>query len=369
MKLTVEKAALRDALAAAAAVVERRNTIPILSNVLLVAGISDGEGRLTVTGSDHDMEVSFPVPAQVAVEGAVTVSAQTIADVIREQEDGAQVELVLEDGRLKVAAGRSRFRLHTLPSDDFPRIAVGEAMSRFEIPADDLRKAIARIAFAQCTEESRWYLNGVLLEANGSFAATATDGTVLATVALPVPEGAESIDRPILGRKMIGIMARLLDGEDGRVGVELMPGKVRWRIGQVILTGKLIEGTFPDWQRVVPSCNDRVLRVETSSLERALRRVTSVSTDKARAVKWSLDKDRLTLSVASPEHGDAAEEIPCDWASGSFEVGFNARFVLDTLKAHGGAQVHVALADPTAPALFTNPADEAARWVVMPLRV
>ncbi len=369
MKLVVERAILLRALGHVQSVVERRNTIPILSNVLLAA---DGD-TLELVATDLDLQIVERVPAEVAVAGATTVPAHTLFDIVRKLPDGAQVLLETGERGMRVAAGRARFQLQTLPREDFPVIAESELPVRFSLAAETLRDLIDKTRFAISTEETRYYLNGIFLHATREdpprLRAVATDGHRLARVELPLPEGAGGMPDVIVPRKCVAEVRKLLDERDGEVEIGLSPSRVRFEIGAAVLSSKLIDGTFPDYSRVIPTANDRVLRIDPASLAECVDRVTAIATEKTRAVKLSLDKDRVTLSVVSPENGTASEDVPADYDAPSLDVGFNSRYLLDILDQVEGDSVEVHLADAAAPTLIRENAAAQALYVLMPMRV
>jgi DNA polymerase-3 subunit beta len=370
MKATIERATLLRSLGHVHSVVERRNTIPILSNVLLEAR-EDGSLRLMAT--DLDLQINDTIEAQVQQAGATTVAAHTLFEIARKLPEGSQVELSAADGKMQVNAGRARFNLSTLPRDDFPVIAEGELPTRFELPAATLRQIIDKTRFAISTEETRYYLNGIFLhvsdEAQPVLKAAATDGHRLARVTVPRPAGAEGMPDVIIPRKCVAELRKLLDEVDGSVSVSLSESKVRFGLGNAILTSKLIDGTFPDYSRVIPTANDKLLRIDPRSFEEGVDRVATIASEKTRAVKLTLDRDKVTLSVSSPENGTAAEEVAGDYASEGLEIGFNARYLLDILGQIEGDHVEMHLADPAAPTLLRENDKAAALYVLMPMRV
>src|SRR5215210_7065384 len=337
MKATIERATLLKSLGHVQAVVERRNTIPILSNVLLEAR-DDGSIRLMAT--DLDLQVDESVPANVTQAGATTLSAHTLFDIIRKLPEGSQVELSAAEGKMQVNAGRSRFNLSTLPRDDFPVIAEGELPTRFELPAATLRQIIDKTKFAISTEETRYYLMGIFLHiADDQLKAAATDGHRLARVTVPKPDGADGMPDVIIPRKCVGELR------------------------------KLIDGTFPDYNRVIPTANDKLLKLDPKSFMQGVDRVSTIASEKTRAVKMSVDRDKVTLSVTSPENGLATEELPADYGSDGIEIGFNARYLMDILHEIEGDSVEVHLADAAAPTLLRENDKSSALYVLMPMRV
>jgi len=367
MKATIERATLLKSLGHVQSVVERRNTIPILSNVLIEAR-DDGSLRLMAT--DLDLQVDESVPANVSQAGATTLSAHTLFDIVRKLPEGSQVELSAAEGKMQINAGRSRFSLSTLPRDDFPVIAEGELPTRFELPAATLRQVIEKTRFAISSEETRYYLMGIFLHViDDQLRAAATDGHRLARVTLAKPDGADGMPDVIVPRKAVAELYRLLEELEGTVEISLSPTKVRFGLGSAVLTSKLIDGTFPDYNRVIPTGNDKLLKLDPKSFSAGVDRVSTIASEKTRAVKMSVDRDKITLSVTSPENGVATEEIPADYGNDGLEIGFNARYLLDILSEIDGDTVEVHLADAAAPTLLRENDKSNALYVLMPMRV
>lgn len=372
MKLTIEKAALLKSLGHVQSVVERRNTIPILSNVKLDAR----DGKLSLTATDLDLAIDEIVEAQVASPGGTTVSAHTLYDIVRKVPEGAQVELSLnaDDQRLTLSAGRSRFTLSCLPTEDFPIMSGGDLPHRFDLAAHDLKRLIDKTRFAVSTEETRYYLNGIYIhvtdsDGNKVLRGVATDGHRLARVELAMPAGSEGMPGVIVPRKTVGELRKLIEEFDGSVGIALSDTKIRFSFDSAVLTSKLIDGTFPDYSRVIPLHNDRILEVDCKLLAEAVDRVSTISTDKTRSVKLALEAKKLTLSVTSPENGTANEELAVDYAAEAMEIGFNSRYLMDILGQIGGDVVQVQLADSGSPTLLQDSSDPDALYVLMPMRV
>jgi DNA polymerase III subunit beta len=373
MKATVERATLLKCLGHIQSVVERRNTIPILSNVLIEAR-ADG---LRFMATDLDLQVVEQIPAAIDLNGATTVSAHTLFDIVRKLPEGSQVELAVSGERMSVVAGRSRFSLATLKRDDFPVIAETDLPVRFTLSAGELKELIDAVRFAISTEETRYYLNGIYLHATTGPApklrGVATDGHRLARIELELPAGAADMPGVIVPRKCVNEVRKLLDemAADAPVEISLSPAKVRFRFSaDSTLTSKLIDGTFPDYTRVIPTANDKLLKIDTRSLAEGVDRVAAIATtEKTRAVKIALGRDKVVLSVTSPENGTASEELPADYAAADIEVGFNYRYLLDILGQVGADLVDVHLADASAPTLIRESDEAKALYVLMPMRV
>jgi DNA polymerase-3 subunit beta len=367
MKATIVRATLLKSLGHVQSVVERRNTIPILSNVLIEAR-DDGSIRLMAT--DLDLQVDESVPANVEQAGATTVPAHTFFEIVRKLPEGSQVELTAAEGKMQVIAGRSRFNLSTLPRDDFPVIAEGELPTRFELPAATLRQVIEKTRFAISSEETRYYLMGIFFHVvDDQLRAAATDGHRLARITVPRPDGSEGMPDVIVPRKAVQELYRLLEELEGTVEISLSPTKIRFGLGSAILTSKLIDGTFPDYNRVIPTANDKLLKLDPKSFSAGVDRVSTIASEKTRAVKISVDRDKETLSVTSPENGLATEELPANYAAEGIEIGFNARYLLDILGEIDGDTVEVHLADAAAPTLLRENDKSNALYVLMPMRV
>ena len=375
MKVTIERAQLLRCLSHVQSVVERRNTIPILSNVLIEAGDS---GHLKVMATDLDLQVVESLEASsVEGAGAITVSAHLLFDIARKLPEGSQVSLEAAENRMTIKAGRSRFSLPTLPRDDFPVIVEGDLPTSFELPAKTLAELIDRTRFAISTEETRYYLNGIFLHVADDdrpvLKAAATDGHRLARFTLDRPEGAEGMPDVIVPRKAVAELRKLLEeAGEGAVQIDLSASKIRFTLGGeggVVLTSKLIDGTFPDYSRVIPTGNDKLLKVDPKSFFAGVDRVATIATEKTRAVKMGLDTDRVTLSVTSPDNGNAAEEVPAEYSSEGLEIGFNANYLKDILSQIESDTVELHLADPGAPTLIRESENSPALYVLMPMRV
>src|SRR5690348_12932800 len=278
MKATIERATLLKSLGHVQSVVERRNTIPILSNVLIEAR-DDNSIRMMAT--DLDLQVDESVPANADQAGATTVSAHTLFDIVRKLPEGSQVELNVADGKMQLSAGRARFNLSTLPRDDFPVISEGELPTKFELPAATLRQIIDKTRFAISSEETRYYLMGIFLHiADDQLKAAATDGHRLARVVIDKPDGADGMPDVIVPRKCVAELRKLLEEVEGTVEVSLSPTKVRFGLGSAVLTSKLIDGTFPDYNRVIPTANDKLLKLDPKSFSAGVDRVSTIASEK-----------------------------------------------------------------------------------------
>ncbi|WP_375265496.1 DNA polymerase III subunit beta [Planktotalea sp.] len=372
MKISIERATLLKAVSHAQSVVERRNTIPILANVLIEAEGAEVRFRAT----DLDIEVVDKVEAMVERAGATTVSATTLNEIVRKLPDGAQVTLTDDgtSGRLTIEAGRSNFSLATLPKEDFPVMTTSEYSANFSAQASVLRRLFDKSKFAISTEETRYYLNGVYMhisDAEGGkvLRCVATDGHRLARIDADLPENASEMPGVIVPRKTVGELRKLLDEDDMQIAVSVSETKVRFATPEITLTSKVIDGTFPDYTRVIPQGNTRKLEVDAADFAKAVDRVATVSSERSRAVKLSLDEDRLVLSVNAPDSGAAEEELAVAYGDERLEIGFNAKYLLEIasqVDRENAVFLFNSAGDPT---LMREGNDTSAVYVVMPMRV
>lgn len=372
MKLSIERGTLLKAVSQAQSVVERRNTIPILANVLIEA-----EGDMVqFRATDLDIEVVDKAPAQVERAGATTVAATTLHEIVRKLPDGALVTLTSDSaaGRLTVEAGRSHFSLATLPREDFPVMASSDYDTNFSIAAPVLRRLFDKSKFAISTEETRYYLNGVYMHVADSdggmvLRCVATDGHRLARIDADLPPQAEGMPGVIVPRKTVGEMRKLLDDDDAQIAVSVSETKVRFATPDITLTSKVIDGTFPDYTRVIPQANTKRMEVDASEFAQAVDRVATVSSERSRAVKLQLEEDRLILSVNAPDSGAAEEELAVAYGDDRMEIGFNAKYLLEIasqVDRENAVFLFNSAGDPT---VMREGNDQSALYVVMPMRV
>ncbi|MEO0342773.1 MAG: DNA polymerase III subunit beta [Pseudomonadota bacterium] len=372
MKVSIERAVLLSAMSQAVSVVERRNTIPILANVLIEAEGND----ITFRATDLDIEIVDKVPGMVERPGATTVGAHTLHEIVRKLPDGALVQLADDGskGRLEITAGRSNFSLATLPREDFPLMASSDYDCNFSAPAPVLRRLFDKSKFAISTEETRYYLNGVYMHsadgANGpALRCVATDGHRLARIDADMPPGADSLPGVIVPRKTVGELRKLLDDDEAAIAVSVSETKIRFATPQVTLTSKVIDGTFPDYTRVIPQRNTRRLEVDAQDFAQAVDRVSTVSSERSRAVKMTLDEDRLILSVNAPDSGAAEEEVAVAYGDERLEIGFNAKYLLEIAGQVDRENAVFMFDGSNDPTLMREGNDDSAIYVVMPMRV
>ncbi len=371
MKFTIDRAALLRSLNHVQSAVEKRNTIPILSNVLMKAE----DGVLSLSTTDMDMEINESVAAQVKETGATTAPAGTLFDIVKKLPDDSEVEIILDDSgnQMNVKSGRSNFKLSCLPVADFPELNQGEMPTSFTVPANDLRALIDRTKFAMSTEETRYYLNGIYIHAAENegvkvLRAVATDGHRLARFEMPLPSGAENMLGVILPRKAVAELRKLVEEAGDVIQIGLSESKIRFNFDHIVLTSKLIDGTFPDYQRVIPQGNDKIIEVNPKSFSSAIDRVSTISDGKSRALKITLEGKTMTLSANSPESGSATEDLEIN-GNDNMEIGFNARYLMDITSQIEGDGCRLTLADSASPTIIEDTGDASSLYVLMPLRV
>ena len=371
MKVRIERANLLKALNHVHRVVERRNTIPILANVLLRA---EGE-EVSLKATDLDMEIVDRVPAVVEQSGASTVPAHMLYDIVRKLPDGAEIGLDSGSGQtMALQAGRARFALQMLPDADFPDLNAGDLPFSFTLPSAVLKRLVERTQFAISTEETRYYLNGIYFHVLGDGAearlrAVATDGHRLAKAEAPAPAGSIGMPGIIVPRKTVSEIQKLLEDPDAEIAISLSDTKIRLAVGNLLLTSKLIDGTFPDYERVIPKANDKTLTLEKADFERAVDRVSTISSDRGRAVKLSLSTNKMTLAVNNPDSGSATDELEVEYGAEPMEIGFNSKYLLDIAGQLTSGEAVFKLADSGSPTLIEDSGDADALYVLMPMRV
>lgn len=378
MKITVARRDLHPALSAAARIVEARNTIPILANVLVRAERGEAGGRLLLTAFDLDLEIRLAVPAEVAEEGATTLHAARLHAIVGKLMDGdIEIETLRDNATARLRQGRSRFDLQVLPVEDFSAFSPADYPIGFDLAADLVAEAIEATAFAISTEETRYYLNGVYLHAiavpfGTTLVAVSTDGHRLSKWSRPAPVGGELLAGRgvIVPRKTVGEIVKLCKGNANPARIEVSEERLRLTIGDAVLTSKLIDGTYPDYGRVVPAESAHTITLDRAALAASLDRIQAVLTKRGSAVKFAFRDGCLTLTAVDPDGaGSAAEEMAYD-GEAAVEIGFNAKYAGDVLAALPGDRVEVGLTDPGSPAVF-RPANPAAERlvVIMPMRV
>lgn len=368
MKFNIPAKEFATAIAAVGKVVERRNTIPILSNIV----ISAADGALHLRATDLDLEMSISTAATVEEQGVTTIPSDLVRDIAKKITGDVSFAFDKDANMANLTAGRSRFKLQTLPEEDYPSITTGEFSHSFSIPGDALHRLISRCEFAIPTEETRYYLNGIYMHSldGQKLRAVATDGHRLARSEMDAPDGADGMPAIIIPRKtvkeIIGIAATAKKDD---VHFEISENKIRVSHGSVVLTSKLIDGTYPDYQRVIPTESNIFAKVDSKTLAVASDRVSTVSSERGKAVRLAFSTGKLELAVNNPESGSAVDEIDADYDADPLEIGFNAKYLADICGVVGAGETKISLTDAGSPTIFTSESNEGFLAVLMPMRV
>ncbi|MGH8373139.1 MAG: DNA polymerase III subunit beta [Gammaproteobacteria bacterium] len=347
-------------------VVERRQTMPILANLLL----SVTNKSLSVTATDMEVELVAEIQVEASDQGEVTVPARKLLDICRALPEGASVSVALDKGRLVLRSGRSRFSLATLPAADFPAVEDIRVQRNFSLLQKQLRGLINRTAFSMAQQDVRYYLNGLLLETSDSrLRAVATDGHRLALCDLETDMGEMPAQQVILPRKGVLELLRLLSDTDDTAKVELGTNHIRVQLPGIRFTSKLIDGRFPEYDRVVPKGGDKIITVERQALREALTRAAILSNEKYRGIRLNLGEGSLRIQAHNPEQEEAEDEVEVQYKGAELEIGFNVTYLLDALAALNAEQVILTMTDSNSSCLIQEPNGEDCRYVVMPMRL
>ena len=371
MKLTATREQILGPLQGVIGVVERKQTMPILSNVLLAAHGSGGAGKLSMTGTDLEVELVASGDSGVQSAGDITVPGRKLLDIARALPDKAPVTLSVDGDKLTVRAGRSRFVLSTLAAAEFPVVEDISGQQTLTVAQPELRKLIEKTHFSMAQQDVRYYLNGTLFEADGAtLRAVATDGHRLALAETALPEGKKlpQTQQVIVPRKGILELQRLLGG-DGDVELQIGTNHIRASIGSVRFTSKLIDGKFPEYGRVIPAAPARTIAADRASLRQALQRTAILSNEKYRGVRLSLSPGQLLIQAHNPEQEEAEDQIEVDYQGEAIEIGFNVTYLLDALAAVETETVELGLTDANSSCLIRAPGNTTVRYVVMPMRL
>lgn len=366
-KVTFETDVLASALREVRGAVQRRNTIPILSNVLVAA---KPNGSVVLTATDMDVLVSRSISAKIDRDVSFTVDANRLTDVVGTFANGSQTTIELTDGAAIVTSGRARTRFSTLPATDFPVVLQRQVDTRFTIAAKALTRGIGMVRHAVSTEETRYYLNGVFWhERDGKLVYVATDGHRLARYVDELPAGAEGMKDTILRTRCIDLARAAAEARDVDIEVAIGDDKVTMVAGDFTLIARVVEGTFPDYTRVIPTSFSGTLSIDRDELVEAVSRVTVAVNDRVRVVKIDIARDLVRTSVTSPEHGEAVDEVPCSYDGERLSIGFNGRYLREALGVLDVDTVDVLLRDATSPAIISSPKESGSTLVLMPFRV
>ena len=366
MKFEIDRETLLKPLQAVIGVVERRQTLPILGNVLVVA---DTNG-LALTATDLEVELAAHAAVEIQEAGQVTLPARKLMDIVRNLPEGARIQIGLEQERAVVSAGSSRFTLVTLPATEFPTVEdIGETRP-FLIPQQDLRDLIERTHFSMALQDVRYYLNGLLFELEpGLLRAVATDGHRLALGEINAEVDVEASQQVIVPRKGVQELLRLLEHSEAEARLELGQNHLRVSLPELRFTSKLIDGRFPDYRRVIPQDPENVMKADRETLRQALVRASILSNEKYRGVRLGLEPERLRIQSNNPEQEEADEELAIEFHGDSMEIGFNASYLLDALNAIDGESILFGVVDGNSSCLIRDPEAEHFQYVVMPMRL
>ena len=368
MKFTIPREVLLKPLQLVTGVVERRQTLPVLANLLIKA---DDSG-LSLTGTDLEVEMVARCSVPVEQAGEVTIPARKLADIWRALPDGAEVSVTVEGERATIKSGRSRFTLATLPAGDFPKVESGDSDIAISLPQSNIRKLIDQVSFAMAQQDVRVFLNGMLLEVVGaSVRAVATDGHRLA-MASTACETSGSVDTPkqaIVPRKAVVEMGRLLDEEAESLSIQFGANHLKVTTGPVTMTTKLVDGQFPDYEKVVPKDASRVLSGDRETLKQGFQRASILSNEKYRGVRLNISSESLTIQANNPEQEEAEETVPVQFSGDQLEIGFNVSYLLDVLSVVDSDGVQISVSDANSSALLESSDDDGAVYVVMPMRL
>ena len=367
MHFTIQREALLKPLQLVAGVVERRQTLPVLSNVLLVV---EGQ-QLSLTGTDLEVELVGRVVLEDAAEpGEITVPARKLMDICKSLPNDVLIDIRVEEQKLLVKAGRSRFTLSTLPANDFPTVEEGPGSLNFSIAQSKLRRLIDRTSFAMAQQDVRYYLNGMLLElADKKLRAVATDGHRLAMCSLEEALDVEGDVSVILPRKGVLELGRLLLEEDGEIAIVVGSNHLRATTHAFTFTSKLVDGKFPNYQRVLPASPDKIVLGSRQDLRQAFSRTAILSNEKYRGVRLKLDENMLDIVASNPEQEEAEETVAVEYQGDGLEIGFNVSYLLDVLGVLSGEKVRLSLSDPNSSALLEESDGGDSLYVVMPMRL
>ncbi len=364
MKFSAERESLLAALQSVIGVVERRQTMPILANLLLVAN----GGKLAVTATDLEVELVASADIKSGADGRVTVPGRKLLDICRSLPEGVTLTLAQDGDRMTVKAGKSRFVLATLPAADFPVIDELQQQQKFSLAQADLRRLLDKTPFAMAQQDVRYYLNGMLLETDGKMLRTvATDGHRLALCEVDLP-GKGTGQQVIVPRKGVLELQRLL-GTEGDAQITIGSNHIRAQIGDVRFTSKLIDGRFPEYSRVIPAAPPRSIVADREVLRAALQRTAILANEKYRGIRLALKKNQLTLQAHNPEQEEAEEQVEVNYTGDDLEVGFNVSYLLDAIAAIDGSEVELGVTDGNSSCLVRSPGTSSARYVVMPMRL
>ena len=371
MKAVIDKKKLMQSLSYLHGVVEKRNTIPILANVLIEAK----DNSLSLAATDMEIAEIQNISCKVEQDGAITTPAHVLHDIVRKLPDNSLIELESSEGKkLEIRTDKISFSLMCLSPKDFPDIHSGEFPDGFEIQAEKLAKLVDKTLFSVSTEETRYYLNGIYIHSvinNGSevFRVVATDGHRLSRLSAELPKNAEGLSGVIIPRKTVIELRKILDNKESIVNIKISKNKIKFVIDNITITSKLLDGAFPDYERVIPNNNKKELVIDTKEFIDAVDRVSTLSSDRTRAIKFDLKNKLLEINAENPDQGSAKENINVHYDGDDLEIGFNSRYLLDIAKQISGANIKFLLSDKLSPTLIFDEDDKEALYLLMPMHI
>jgi DNA polymerase-3 subunit beta len=375
MDFRVNSTDLLKALSHIHGIVEVRHTLPILSNII----ITTNDNSLSLSSTNLDIFCSDDLEAEVSQNGSTSVSASTFYEIVKRLPSGSEIHASLseEDSTLILKCGRSKFNLTTISPDDFPKISHDDLNIQFVLSATELKRMIDKTKFAISNEETRYYLNGVFLHQTQKSSidilrAVATDGHRLAQYDIPLPQGAKDMNGIIIPKKMIQELRRVLDDASGDINIQLNENKIKFSFNNMQIISKVIDGTFPDYTKVIPQSNDKSITTNNDELKKVIDRVSAVAINeetKSKAIKLIIDSNKLSLSVDSTSRGSAIEEIDLEYNSDKVEIGFNSRYLIDICNEIDGDKINLKFLNSTSPAIILDNTDENLFFVLMPMRI
>jgi len=366
MKIIAKREAILSPLQAVIGVVERRQTMPILANVLLSAK----GGRLAVTATDLEVELVATSEVDVQRNGEVTVPGRKLLDICRALPEGVEMTLNLDGERMVVRAKKSRFALSTLPASEFPTVEEINAQQTLKLPQKDFKRLLEKTHFSMAQQDVRYYLNGLLLETSAkTLRSVATDGHRLALCEVDLPEGGKAGQQVIVPRKGVLELQRILGHEEQALEVGIGSNHIRVQIGDIRFTSKLIDGRFPEYGRVIPNNPPLVVTAVREDLRQSLQRAAILSNEKYRGIRFAVKPNLLTIQSHNPEQEEAEEEVEVSYDGTELEIGFNVNYLMDALAAVEGPDVQIGLTDGNSSCLIRATADGGSRYVVMPMRL
>jgi DNA polymerase-3 subunit beta len=366
MKISIQRDQLLKPLTYIAGVVERRQTLPILSNAYLKLEA----GNLAITGTDLEVEVITNTEGVEGTDGEVTVGARKLLDICRALPEGSELTLSQDGERVVIQSGRSRFSLQTLPTADFPRLEAEDWEGEFRLAQGELKQVFERTAFSMAQQDVRYYLNGLLLDFGGTrVRAVATDGHRLAKSEITIGEPVSSARQVIVPRKAVMELARFLEDSEAQVTVALNPNHIRISLPSAVFTSKLIDGRYPDYEKVIPANMPTRLLLDHEEFRDTLGRAAILTNEKFRGVRLAVAPERLTVTAHNPEQEEACDEMPIEYSGSEFEIGFNVSYLIDAVNALRGPVVEFRLKDQSSSCVLVDPDDASTLYLVMPMRL